>query len=107
MLKFFFYLSDVDENAGPHVFVRGSHSRRRLKHQLTLLVGHPSEEIVEFYGQDSVTTLTGKAGFGFVEDPFGFHMGTVAKQSPRLMMEVGFGVSRPSRRRFHGEPVIR
>jgi hypothetical protein len=107
MLKFFFYLSDVDENAGPHVFVRGSHSRRRLKHQLTLLVGHPSEEIVEFYGKDSVTTLTGKAGFGFVEDPFGFHMGTVAKQSPRLMMEVGFGVSRPSRRRFHGEPVIR
>jgi hypothetical protein len=34
-------------------------------------------------------------------------MGTVAKTKPRLMMEVGFGVSKPSRRRFHGEPVLR
>jgi hypothetical protein len=107
MLKFFFYLVDVDENTGPHVYVKGSHNKRRMKHQLTLLVGHPAKEIVDYYGEDSPVTLTGKAGFGFVEDPFGFHMGTVAKSAPRLMMEVGFGVSKPSRRRFHGEPVLR
>ncbi|MCZ4094018.1 hypothetical protein [Sinorhizobium psoraleae] len=107
MLKFFFYLSDVDENAGPHIYVLGSHRRRRLKHQLTLLVGHPANEVLEFYGEQNAITLTGQAGLGFVEDPFGFHMGTVAKQTPRLMMEVGFGVSKPSRRRFHGEPVVR
>lgn len=107
MLKFFFYLSDVDADAGPHVYVRGSHKRRRIKHQLTLLVGHPAQDVLGFYGEDSATTLTGKAGTGFVEDPFGFHMGTLAKTAPRLMMEVGFGVSRPSRRRYHGEPVIR
>lgn len=107
MLKFFFYLSDVDDEAGPHVFVRTSHRRRRLKHQLTLLVGHPSEEVLSFYGQESATTLTGPAGFGFVEDPFGFHMGTLAKTKPRLMMEVGFGISKPSRRRYHGEPIVR
>jgi len=41
-----------------------------------------------------------------VEDPFGFHTGRVAERAPRLMMEVGFGVSPPSRRRFHGEPVL-
>jgi hypothetical protein len=34
-------------------------------------------------------------------------MGTVPTQKPRLMMEVGFGVSKPSQRRFHGEPVLR
>ncbi|RDJ01983.1 hypothetical protein [Rhizobium grahamii] len=107
MLKFFFYLTDVDEEAGPHVYVRGSHNRRRLKHQLTLLVGHPAHEVVGFYGQQNVMTLTGRAGTGFVEDPFGFHMGTPAKTKPRLMMEVGFGISKPSRRRFHGEPVVR
>lgn len=45
-------------------------------------------------------TLTGEAGLGF-------HMGTVPARTPRLMMEVGFGVSALSRRRFHGEPVIR
>lgn len=107
MLKFFFYLSDVDSDAGPHVYVRGSHNRRRVKHQLTLLVGHPAEEVLGFYGEKNALTLTGKAGTGFVEDPFGFHMGTLAKNTPRLMMEVGFGVSKPSKRRYHGEPVVR
>lgn len=107
MLKFFFYLNDVGADAGPHVYVRGSHNRRRLKHQFTLVVGHPAEEVFDFYGKDKAVTLTGAAGTGFVEDPFGFHMGTLAKGRPRFMMEVGFGVSRPSKRRFHGEPVIR
>lgn len=107
MLKFFFYLTDVDADAGPHVYVRGSHNRRRVKHQLTLLVGHPADEVLGFYGEDSAITMIGNAGTGFVEDPFGFHMGTLAKQSPRLMMEVGFGVSKPSNRRYHGEPVVR
>ncbi|ESX11601.1 MULTISPECIES: hypothetical protein [unclassified Mesorhizobium] len=107
MLKFFFYLVPVDEGTGPHIYVRGSHDRRALKHQFTLVVGHPAQEILDVYGKQSPVTLTGMAGFGFVEDPFGFHMGTVPSHRPRLMMEVGFGVSPPSRRRFHGEPVIR
>jgi hypothetical protein len=107
MLKFFFYLAPVDNGTGPHVYVRGSHKRRALKHQLTLLVGHSAEEVLGVYGAQSPITLTGEAGLGFVEDPFGFHMGTVPAHTPRLMMEIGFGVSRPSRRRFHGEPVIR
>lgn len=107
MLKFFFYLVPVDADTGPHVYVRGSHNRRILKHQMTLLVGHPAEEVLNVYGEQSPITLTGQAGLGFVEDPFGFHMGTVPTRTPRLMMEVGFGVSPPSRRRFHGEPVIR
>ena len=107
MLKFFFYLKPVDAGTGPHVYVRGSHKRRALKHQLTLLVGHPAQDVLGVYGDESPVTLTGEAGLGFVEDPFGFHMGTVPTRTPRLMMEVGFGVSPPSRRRFHGEPVIR
>ncbi len=107
MLKFFFNLVDVDEGTGPHVFVKGSHNRRKTRHQYTLLVGHPADEVLDYYGADQAVTLTGPAGSGFVEDPFGFHMGTVPVTRPRLMMEVGFGVSKPSRRRFHGEPVIR
>ncbi|MFB9912785.1 hypothetical protein [Rhizobium paknamense] len=107
MLKFFFNINEVDEGTGPHVFVKGSHQRRMLKHQYTLLVGHPADEVLDYYGPDRAVTLTGPAGSGFVEDPFGFHMGTVPTKKPRLMMEIGFGVSKPSRRRFHGEPIIR
>jgi hypothetical protein len=107
MLKFFFYLTPVDEGGGPHVYVRGSHNNRVLRHQLTLLVGHPADDVLRAYGAENAVTLKGEAGFGFVEDPFGFHMGTVARRSPRLMMEIGFGVSKPSARRFHAEPVLR
>ncbi len=35
--------------------------------------------------------------------PFGFHMGTVVQNAPRLTLEVGFGVSSVPGRRFHGE----
>lgn len=107
MLKFFFYINDVGVDAGPHVYIRESHRRRRLKHQLTPVVGHPADEVLAYYGRDAVMTLTGPAGTGFVEDPFGFHMGTLPKARPRLMMEVAYGVSKPSQRRYHGEPVVR
>ena len=93
MLKFFFHLKPVDEGAGPHVYVRGSHRRRALRHQLTPFVGHTVDDVLRVYGADKPVTLLGDAGFGFVEDPFGFHKATVAERTPRLMMEIAFGVS--------------
>jgi hypothetical protein len=106
MLKFFFYLTPVDAESGPHVFVRRSHARRTIRHQTTLFVGHAAADVTRAYGAENVAILLGPAGFGFVEDPFGFHMGSLARRSPRLAMELGFGVSPPSPRRFHGEPVV-
>ena len=52
----------------------------------------------------SIVKLTGPAGFGFVEDPFGFHMGALVKSRPRQILEIAFGVSRKLHRRFFGEP---
>jgi hypothetical protein len=101
-LKFFFYLTDVDRESGPHVYVRGSHRRRRIRHQLTLYVGKSTDDITRFYGTEPIVRIHGPAGFGFAEDPFGFHMGTVAHR-PRLMAEVEFGISRPTRRRYYGD----
>jgi hypothetical protein len=106
MIKYFFYIEAVDENSGPHVYVLGSHRQRFLRHQFTLLVGQPSEEIERTYGREAIVKLTGPEGFGFVEDPFGFHMGSLAKREPRLVLEISFGVSEKLHRRFHGEPVI-
>jgi len=106
MIKYFFYVDAVDRYAGPHVYVLGSHRQRILRHQFTLLLGHPSEEIERIYGRDAIVTLTGPEGFGFVEDPFGFHMGTLAKRGARLVLEISFGVSEHLHRRFHGEQVV-
>jgi hypothetical protein len=102
-VKFFFYLTDVDDDAGPHVYVRESHRRKRLRHQLTFFVGKPDGEIIDFYGRERIMRIHGPAGYGFAEDPFGFHMGTVALRRPRLMFEVEYGISPPTRRRFYGD----
>lgn len=105
-LKFFFYLTPVDQDGGPHVYIRRTHNRRLARHQWTLVVGHPNQEVLDAYGPENKTTVLGGAGHGFVVDPFGFHMGTVVRNSPRLMLEVGFGVSSALGRRFHGEPAV-
>ncbi|ESY78829.1 hypothetical protein X740_19090 [Mesorhizobium sp. LNHC221B00] len=31
--------------------------------------GHPAKEVLDVYGEQSLVTLTGEAGLGFVEDP--------------------------------------
>jgi len=93
MIKFFFYLKPVDMDTGPHVYVRGSHRQRSLRHQITPFIGHRVDDVLRVYGTDRPVTLLGDAGFGFVEDPFGFHKATVAERTPRLMMELAFGVS--------------
>ena len=105
-LKFFFYVTPVDHEGGPHVYVRRTHNRRLPRHQWTFLVGHPNDEVLTAYGLENKTTVLGGAGHGFAMDPFGFHMGTMVRDSPRLMLEVGFGVSSVLGRRFHGEPVM-
>ena len=101
-LKFFFYVEDVDHDSGPHYYVLKSHSRRSLKHQFTAYVGHPAEEIERVYGKDAIIELTGPAGYGFTEDPFGFHTGSLAKTRTRLILEISFGVSTNLHQRFHG-----
>lgn len=106
-LKFFFYLTPVDHDGGPHVYIRRTHNRRLARHQWTLVVGHPNQEVLDAYGAENMTTVLGGAGHGFAVDPFGFHMGTMVRTAPRLMLEVGFGVSSVLGRRFHGEPAAR
>jgi hypothetical protein len=102
-LKFFFYLTDVDARTGPHVYVRGSHARRPLSHQFTLFVGKSDSAVIAAYGADAVQRVTGPAGTGFVEDPFGYHTGTAIRQGRRLVLELSYGISDLLGRRRFGE----
>ena len=95
-LKFFFYITPTDEQSGAHKYIEGSHRKRRLRHQWTLMVGHEFEELLAYYGAGSVKTLTGDAGVGFAEDPFTFHTGTLCRTKPRLILELEYGPSAPS-----------
>lgn len=92
-LKFFFYLTPANQGAGPHQYIRGSHRRRRLQDQFSLTTGRPTPQLESYYPPEEFVTVTGDKGFGFAEDPFVFHTGTVCRDQPRLMLEIGFGVS--------------
>ena len=104
-VKFFFYLTDVDADCGPHVMLRGSHRFHTAAHQISPMVGKTEAEVVAAYGRANVATVCGPAGLGFAEDPFAFHMGRAPRTRPRLMAEVEFGVSAATRRRFYGDLI--
>ncbi|MBK1661674.1 hypothetical protein CKO45_26060 [Paracraurococcus ruber] len=103
-LKFFFYLTDVGPRSGAHHFVRGSHARRPLRHQLSPFSARTAPDILAAYGPEAIEVLTGPAGFGFVEDPFGFHTGAAVEEGRRLCLEVSFGITGLLRRRDYGGP---
>ncbi len=101
--KFFFYLTDVEPETGAHVYVRGSHVNRPLSDQLTLFSARSDADIIRRYGTDAIQMLTGPAGTGFVEDPFGYHTGLAVRRGRRLILEVSFGITNVTRRRRYGE----
>ena len=90
-IKFFFYLTDTDDQSGAHSYISRSHVDRRLRHQFTLMVGHEEEDLRREYGADRVRTVTGHAGAGFIEDPFVFHTGRRCHTRPRLLLELEYG----------------
>jgi Phytanoyl-CoA dioxygenase (PhyH) len=89
-VKFMFYLTDVDLTGGPHVCVKGSHQKKKLSHQLSLLRERNDPEIKEYYGDENVVTIFDRAGVGFAEDPFCFHKGILPEKSDRLILEFKF-----------------
>ena len=91
--KFFFYLTDTDVSSGAHQFVRGSLTRRPWTLQLTPFKACGERAVQKYYRPDDILTLTGHAGFGFVEDPFGLHRGIAPKRRARLMLEIEYGCS--------------
>ena len=90
-LRFFFFLTDVDASAGPHVVVRGSHSRKKMS-QLISLGERSDREISDQYGQRNLITIYGTQGAGFAEDPFCFHKACRPVHCDRLMLEIKYAV---------------
>jgi hypothetical protein len=91
-LKFFFYLTDVDATAGPHVYVKGTHRSKRLRHMYPMRrLG--DAEVEDTYGRDRVITIEGRAGEGFAEDTFGLHKGAPPSKTPRLLFQMEFAIN--------------
>jgi hypothetical protein len=94
-IKFFFYLTDVDLSSGAHTYIRGTHTGKKLVHQLigTRCASIGDEKILEYYDAQNVVDVCGKAGFGFVENPLCFHKGTEPTEKPRLMLQIEYAIN--------------
>ena len=88
-VKFFLYLSDVDADAGPHHFVRGSHRRARFlkKRRLT------DAEVRGVFGDKDMLVTQGRTGDAFLEDTFGIHKGQPPKLRNRLLLQAEYSIN--------------
>jgi hypothetical protein len=90
-LKFFFYLTDVGPENGPHVYVRGTH---RCKPALFFEDRRFSdEEIASHFAAQDVVTLTAPAGTVFVGDTRCLHKGQPVREGCRLLLQIEFSLS--------------
>ena len=98
-LKFFVYLTDVDNESGPHIYIKNSLENpfKTTKDKM-----HDHMEIESYFGTESMFKIIGKAGFSFLADTFALHKGLTPKKNPRLLLQViyslkqtPFGPKRP------------
>ena len=98
-LKLFVYLTDVEPDAGPHVFVCGSHeTAARLRAQ-----PYERAALEREYGAARIRSITGPAGTTFMADTHGIHMGQPPARAARLILQVQYSLLPIFA--FHYEPV--
>jgi hypothetical protein len=85
-LKMFIYLTDVNEDCGPHIYVKGSHKSNKLKE----LRRFSDEEVNKLYDSDNIITLTKSQGNTFIEDTYGIHKGQLPVVGNRLILQIQY-----------------
>ncbi|HEY0837668.1 MAG TPA: hypothetical protein VGE72_27380, partial [Azospirillum sp.] len=108
-VKLFIYLTDVDMDSGPHVYVAGSHlhmqTRRRLEEMkktgskdfarfaaMYQSVRKDDRDVFDFFGDDKVHRLVGPAGSSFLVNVGGYHKGELPKTRSRLIFECTYSL---------------
>ncbi|MCQ4143610.1 phytanoyl-CoA dioxygenase family protein [Vogesella sp. AC12] len=92
-VKFFFYITDVDEDCGPHVYVEGSNRVIKYKNSWLRSLRFTDAEIEEAYGRDKVKYVMGPAGSTLIEDTITIHKGTTPTKQPRLLLQFEFSIN--------------
>jgi len=85
----YFYITDVDINSAPHIMIKHSHNRKPL-HMLLASNCQADDAILNHYGKDQQIVITGKKGFGFVQDPSCFHKVKPPVTSNRLVLQIRY-----------------
>ncbi len=91
-LKFFFYLTDVDANSGPHSFVSQTQREGGIPREL-LSLGYTrltDEQVLQYFSRERLIEFVGKKGTIIAEDTRGLHKGKHVKKGQRLVFQVQF-----------------
>lgn len=87
-VKLFVYLTDVDDETGPHEYIARSHKRSgRVRAR-----PYQPEQIAEEYGQQAFTRVRGPRGTSFMADTWGIHKGNVPVRAARVMLQVQYSI---------------
>ncbi len=90
-IKFFFYLTDVDGETGPHCYVRGS--QKKLHPTLQRDGRFTDEEVEAAFGKENLMELGGKKGTIMAVDTRGLHKGKDLTKDKRLIFQIEFANS--------------
>jgi hypothetical protein len=91
-LKFFFYITDVSESNGPHVFVKKTHKNNGIPWEIRKL-GYQrvnDNEVFKFYDKKDILEFIGNRGTLIIEDTRGLHKGKVVESKSRLIFEIEY-----------------
>jgi hypothetical protein len=90
-LKFFYYVTDVHTDNGPHCYIRGSH--RTLPKELLSDRRLTDEELEKIYAKEDFMEFTGKKGSILAVDTRGLHKGKTLVSDKRLLFQIQFSNS--------------
>ncbi len=90
-MKFFFYLTDVDTNTGPHCYVKNSHTK--LPPEIIRDGRFSDFDIEKIYGAQNMLELVGKKGAIMAVDTRGMHKGKDLIKGERLLFQIEFAIS--------------
>ena len=87
--KLFVYLTDVEMEDGPHVYVEGSSSSPKLRK----IKRYSDKEIIEVFGEKAIKHFIRPKGSAFLVDTYGFHKGLLPEQNKRLLFQVQYSLN--------------
>lgn len=89
-LVLFIYLTDVDEQGGPHIVIEGTHRKKTLRQLLTRFL---SDEKAYRRYSNQIRIIYGTSGEGFFEDLTCYHKRSTATKK-RLMLTISYMLQR-------------
>lgn len=91
-LKYFFYITDVTTETGPHCFVEGTHQTNGIPSKI-LKQGYAritDQEVSECFDKQQIIEFIAQKGTLIIEDTRGLHKGKAVIKGARLLFQTQF-----------------